>query len=373
MTTRRDFIVLGAAAAATAFGQEVNARKVKTRAVLLHLGQNMWGEYLAPGEKRQEGLQYTANRLRTDENVWREVTKRMQERKFNMAVIDVGEGLVFPSHPELAVKGSWSAEKLSAEVKRLKEMGIEAIPKLNFSTCHDGWLKEYGRMVSTDIYRKAVKEIIDDTCEVFGNPRFMHFGMDEENLEMQKNYPLVIIRKEELWWRDFFHYLDCAERHGTQGMLFSCYASRSYPDRFYARMPKSVIQNIGLYGHGHDVNAIRADIEKRLKTNPPRPTAHLVRKVQAFESMAKLAENGFKVLALTSNWVWKGEMPKPWPTGKDYPQDPKAAEWMWNYAKSHFADENLMGLMTAPWGEIKPELQYYWQSAVDQVADAMEG
>ena len=155
-------------------------------------------------------------------------------------------------------------------MKRLKSMGIEAIPKLNFSTCHDGWLKEYGRMVSTDIYRKVVKEIIDDTCEVFGNPRYMHLGMDEETMEL-------------------------------------------------------------------------------------------------------LNKHGYKMLALTSNWVWKGEMPKPWPTGKDYPQDPKAAEWMYSFAKSNFADENFMGMMIAPWGEIKPDLHYYWQSAIDQLADAMEG
>ena len=345
----------------------------KTRAILLHLGQNMWGEYLAPGEKRQKGLQYTAEHLRTDETVWRALTERMKERKFNMAVIDVGEGLIFPSHPELAVKGSWSAEKLAAEVKRLKEMGIEAIPKLNFSTCHDGWLKEYGRMVSTDIYRKAVKEIIDDTCEVFGNPRFMHLGLDEENLEMQKRFPLVIIRRAELWWRDFFHYLDCLERHGTQGMIFSSYAVQTYPDAFYSRMPKSVIQNIGLYGHGHVLADIKADIDRRLKKNPPRPTDHLVRKVKTLEAMEKLNEKGFKILALTSNWVWKGEMPKPWPVGKDYPQDPLAAKWMCDFAKMNIADENLMGMMTAPWGEIKPDLHYYWQSAIDQLAEAMEG
>ena len=349
-----------------------DSNKEKTRAILLHLGQNMWGEYLAPGEKRQKGLQYTCNHLRTDETVWRSVTKRMQECKLNMAVIDVGEGLVFPSHPELAVKGSWSAEKLSAEVKRLKEMGIEAIPKLNFSTCHDGWLKEYGRMVSTDTYRKAVKEIIDDTCEVFGNPRFMHLGMDEENLEMQKNFPLVIIRRSELWWRDFYHNLNTLEKHGTQGMLFSGYACHAYPEDFYSRMPKSVIQNIGVYGHGHDIAAIKADIDRRLKTNPPRPTAHLIRRVRALETMKKLNDEGFKILALTSNWVWKGEMPKPWPVGKDYPQDPKAAKWLCEYAKANISDENLMGVMTAPWGEIKPDLQYYWESAVEQLAAAMD-
>ena len=348
------------------------SHKEKTRAILLHLGQNMWGEYLAPGEKREKGLTYTCGHLRTDGNVWHALTERMRERRLNMAVIDVGEGLVYPSHPELAVKGSWSAEKLAAEVRRLKSMGIEAVPKLNFSTCHDGWLKEYGRMVSTDIYRKAVKEIIDDVCEVFGNPRFMHLGLDEENLEMQKKFPLVIIRRAELWWRDFFHYLDCLEKHRTRGVVFASYVAGTYPEYFYSRMPKSVVQNIGLYGHGHDVDAIRADIERRLKCNPRRPTEHLVRKVKTFETMEKLNEAGFEVLALTSNWVWKGEMPKPWPTGKDYPQDPKAAEWMWKYARSHFADEKLMGMMIAPWGEIKPDLQYYWQSAIDQIADAMD-
>ena len=373
-TTRRNFMGMGAAAlAAPVFGQNAKECKPKTRAILLHLGQNMWGEYLAPGEKREKGLQYTSDHLRTDETVWKDLTARMQKRSFNMAVIDVGEGLIFPSHPELAVKGSWSAEKLAAEVKRLKSMGIEAIPKLNFSTCHDGWLKEYGRMVSTDIYRKVVKEIIDDTCEVFGNPRYMHLGMDEENMEMQKRYPLVIIRRTELWWRDFYHYLDCLEKHGTQGMLFSGHARNTCSNVFFKRMPKSVIQNVGLYGHGHVVERIQADIDRRLKVNPPRPTAHLVRKVEAFKTMELLNKHGYKMLALTSNWVWKGEMPKPWPTGKDYPQDPKAAEWMYSFAKSNFADENFMGMMIAPWGEIKPDLHYYWQSAIDQLADAMEG
>ena len=347
--------------------------KNEIRAILLHLGQNMGGDYLAPGEKRQKGLQSTADHLRTDEKVWHDLTARMQKRNFNMAVIDVGEGLVFPSHPELAVKGSWSAEKLAAEVKRLKSMGIEAIPKLNFSTCHDGWLKEYGRMVSTDVYRKVVKDVIDDTCTVFGNPRWMHLGLDEENAEMQRNYPLVIIRREELWWRDFFHCLKCLEAHGTQGMAFSSYAAQTYPEGFYARMPKSVVQNIGLYGHGHDIDAIRAEIEKRKKRVPPRPIDHLVRKVKTLEAIEALNERGFKILGLTSNWVWKGEMKKPWPVGKDYPQDPEAAAWFCGYIRSRVSSENLIGMMTAPWGEIKPDLQYYWESAIDQLADAMDG
>ena len=63
--------------------------------------------------------------------------------------VDVGEGLVYPSHPELVIEGSWSPDKLRAEVRRLRAMGVEAVPKLNFSTSHNGWLKQYRRMVST--------------------------------------------------------------------------------------------------------------------------------------------------------------------------------------------------------------------------------
>jgi len=31
-------------------------------------------------------------------------------------------------------------------------MGLEPIPKRNFSTAHDTWIKEYGRQVSTSVY-----------------------------------------------------------------------------------------------------------------------------------------------------------------------------------------------------------------------------
>ena len=40
-----------------------------------------------------------------------------------MVVMDLGEFLEYPSHPELAVKGSWSADRMRAEVKRLRAMG----------------------------------------------------------------------------------------------------------------------------------------------------------------------------------------------------------------------------------------------------------
>ena len=363
VTTRRDFIVLGAAAAATAFGQEVNARKVKTRAVLLHLGQNMWGGYLAPGERKMPGLRYTADHLRTDETVWRSLTDLMAARKYNMAVIDVGEGLVYPSHPELAVKGSWSAEKLAAEVKRLKTMGIEAIPKLNFSACHDGWLKMYGRMLSTDKYRAVVKDLIDDVCKVFGNPRYFHLGLDEEDAEMQRRDPFVVIRRGDAWWKDFYHYLDCLSAHGARAIVFPGEDARESPEIFRKRMPKEVIQNPWMYGHGHDYKQL-------LEWGKKRP--YRLKQAKTMEMFKRFGEDGYMVLACASNWVNKSKMPKPWPTGKDYPQDPEAIAWFWDHMSKAVPDTLLMGAMVAPWGEIKPELEHYWKCGINQLADVFD-
>jgi hypothetical protein len=122
------------------------------------------------------------------------------------------------------------AEKLAAEVKRLKEQGIEAIPKLNFSACHDGWLKMYGRMLSTDKYRVVVKELIDDVCKVFGNPRYFHLGLDEEDADMQRRDPFVVIRRGGAWWKDFYHYLDCLSAHGARAMsLPQCLTQATVP------------------------------------------------------------------------------------------------------------------------------------------------
>ena len=72
------------------------------------------------------------------EDVWNRTVGHAKKRAFNMVVMDRGEFVKYPSHPELAVAGSWSAEKMHGEVKRLRAMGLEPIPKLNFSGMHYG-------------------------------------------------------------------------------------------------------------------------------------------------------------------------------------------------------------------------------------------
>ena len=136
--------------------------------MLLHLGGNMWGEWeeglpKSPEEARKRwpndkldshGLMpgHVVNYLAADESLWREETEVVGAEGYNMVMIDVGEAYAYPSHPELWVKGSWNAEKIRADLARLRKLGLEPIPKLNFSTGLDAWLKDYHRLTSTPDY-----------------------------------------------------------------------------------------------------------------------------------------------------------------------------------------------------------------------------
>jgi hypothetical protein len=77
---------------------------------LLHLSYNMWGDWENPAVKGK----YWAYKpyLRFDESLWNDLLEKMASYKMNMVVIDVGDGIEFSSHPEIAVKNAWSRDKL---------------------------------------------------------------------------------------------------------------------------------------------------------------------------------------------------------------------------------------------------------------------
>ena len=76
------------------------------RAVLLHLGENMWCDWpLDPSEDAKLGKKAPHRKLRMDESIWRASIDLAVERKFNMLLIDVGEGVVYPTSPTRTMVG----------------------------------------------------------------------------------------------------------------------------------------------------------------------------------------------------------------------------------------------------------------------------
>ena len=210
---------------------------------LIHLGTNMWDdEYARRTTPPYTGESVYRRVLQTDRAVWRQVTDFIAAQGVNTLLIDLGEGVRYASHPELAAEGAWTREELAAELTRLRGIGLTPIPKLNFSACHDLWLGPYRMMRCSDTYYAVCHDLIDEVCELFGKPAYFHLGMDEEAFEYQKYYGSAFERGEQLWWHDLYDLAGRCERAGARAWVWSDYYWR-HPDIFVKRMPKSIVQS----------------------------------------------------------------------------------------------------------------------------------
>jgi hypothetical protein len=221
-------------------------KEAKIWGCLLHLSYNFWVEYSSPSPFRG----YRPY-LQMSESLWNDATQKMADEGLNLVILDLGDGVRYESHPEIAVNNAWSTTKLRKELDRLRKMGLEPIPKLNFSAGHDIWLGEYSRMVTTKKYYEVCSHLIEEVSDIFNKPRFFHLGMDEENAEDQRYLDLVVIRQNGLWWHDLNFFVNEVEKNGSRSWIWSDYLWH-HPEDFFKNMPKSVLQSNWYYGESFD-------------------------------------------------------------------------------------------------------------------------
>lgn len=209
---------------------------------LIHLSTNLWNDSPVAITEPYPDEPFYSGQLRFDDELWIELTERMAAADFNLLLLDLGDGVRYASHPEIAVEGAWTTARLRDELRRLRSMGIEPIPKLNFSTAHDAWLGPYARQVSTEAYYRVCADLIAEVSDLFDRPRLFHLGMDEETLHHQATYPHAVIRQHDLWWHDLDFLVAETERNGARAWVWSDYAW-AHPVQYYRRMPKSVLQS----------------------------------------------------------------------------------------------------------------------------------
>jgi hypothetical protein len=218
---------------------------------LLHLSYNFWVEYSSPSPFRG----YRPY-LQMSESLWNDATKKMVDQGMNMVLIDLGDGVKYESHPEIAVNNAWSTTRLRKELDRLRKMGLEPFPKLNFSAGHDIWLGEYSEVCS---------DLIHEVSALFNKPRFFHLGMDEENAEDQRYLDLVVIRQHDLWWHDLNFFIGEVEKNGSRSWIWSDYLWH-HPEDFFKKMPKSVLQSNWYYDESFDQKLIPVKAYMDLET-----------------------------------------------------------------------------------------------------------
>lgn len=279
-------------------------------AYLIHLSYNMWADRDVP----ELGLEYISAKpyLRFDTSLWNDLLKKMADVGINMVVIDLGDGVKYESHPEIAVRDAWTVDYLRQELEKIRGMGMEPIPKLNFSTCHDTWLGPYSRCVSTDTYYEACRDIIAEVIEIFDKPRFFHLGMDEETADHQRYYEYVVIRQHDLWWHDFHFLVEEVEKGGARPWIWSDYVWR-HPETFFENMPKSVLQSNWYY---------RAEFNE---------------KINYVKAYLDLEEHGYDQIPTGSNW-----------------SVPENFQRTIAYCRKHIAPKRLLGFLQTVW---KPTLE----------------
>lgn len=351
MSNRRDFLKQMAVASIMAtlpsnlFAEEQQRKNGLIWAYLLHLSYNMWNDTVS-AEYRDENYPCTTCEeavkwaigyqpfLTFDEEVYNILLKKMAEVGFNMIVIDLGDAVRYESHPEIAVRNAWSPEKLRAELTKMRKLGLEPIPKLNFSTSHDTWLGEYGRMVSSKMYYKVCRDLIAEVIELFDTPRFFHLGMDEETIENQKVHNYVTLRQNDLWWGDLYFYLGEVEKKGVRGWVWSDYAWEN-SDIFFKKMPRSVIQSNWYYRDAFDEETMKKPFLK------------------LYDDLDKY---GFDQI----------------PTGSNHYDKAQNMELTVDHCKKVIDPSRLLGFMEAPWRPtLKPCLDRHL-NAIAQMERAMK-
>ncbi|MDZ4731872.1 MAG: twin-arginine translocation signal domain-containing protein [Xanthomonadales bacterium] len=331
--SRRKFLEMTTAGTAAGASLLVNASE-RTPAVatgsganliwgyLIHLGFNFWFDRDVPQWRDWSAKDY----IRCDLPLWHELVDRMEIAGINMAVIDLGEGIQYKSHPELAVKGSWSRSQLRDELQRMREKGIEPIPKLNFSAMHDTWLGVYHRCVSSKIYYEVCSDLIAEVIELFDTPRLLHLGLDEEAEANQRNHNHATIRQFELKWNDLAFLAHEVEKGGVRPWVWADYANE-HPQEYFANVAKSILQSSWYY------KSTFATDEKTL------------------QAINQLDVHGYDQLITCSNY-----------------STPDNFEKSVSFYPARLSPSQLLGFIQTTWFPTLTNVRWRHYSAIDQVA-----
>lgn len=284
------------------------------RAYLIHMCRTMWlkGDpfYAENWNKPQEEVERYTERLTMEWDKFTETMDLLPSQGFNTLIFDLGNAVQFERHPEINMKGSMTKDEAKKLIDRCRSLGMDPVPKLNFSAGHDPWLKKYARMIGTEEYYQVCRDCIDETVELFGNPKLFHLGLDEE---VPSSYGFSIVRSPHIWWRDAYRLFDRCAHHNVRPWVWSD-DYWAHPEEFKKNMPKSVLQAPWYYEFFTGYAADGKPIQKEYRTY--------------FE----LTELGYDITPTCSTW-----------------QDPYNTDFTFDLVKNKLDPEHTLGIMTAPW------------------------
>ena len=282
----------------------------KIRAALLQLGSNIGRKkgYDGPPVKDEEDCIYREE-MYCQKEVWTRVTNVLAKLAFNTVIIDIAEGVRLDSHPEIATKGAWSKEELREEIFRLRALGLDPIPKFNFSPAHSAWMGDWAYRFGTPEFDVFCKDIIEETIDLFDTPTFFHIGEEEESAALQHNY-ISITRCPKKKAEDVRFLFDVILKKGVRPAIWMD------PDVFEALegdVPREVLFFTWNYGMQREVEMLEQ-------------TSDYMKMIHRYATL------GYDVVPTVSTWSWHLN-----------------AKEIMKACKKHVPQERIAGYTTASW------------------------
>ena len=85
---------------------------------MIYLSDHQWADEHTPAGGWYDAKPYNEC-ISTEVSAWDKCVQFMAERKYNLVLIDVGDGIKYESHPEISAPNAWNKDFLR---KKLAEM-----------------------------------------------------------------------------------------------------------------------------------------------------------------------------------------------------------------------------------------------------------
>ena len=294
------------------------------------------------------------SQLEFDESMWDWVLEEAPKRGFNHILLEVGDGIQYHSHPEISTEGAWSHRRVHKELARCREHGLTVIPKLNFSSFHCGWMKQYSRMISSDIYYRVAADLIREVYEVFEHPQYIHLGMDEEDINMAKNREYAICRHGNLYWHDLRYLCDCVFDAGATPAIWYD-AAFVNPEEYRKRFDVNEVLLCPWYYWG-----LKSENFTKMADFPYRGQFdHL--NLNVIEDLPRL--KNFREQGIDYCKAGQKYLPTSWPSRPNNTYN--LMEFLMDAP-----DENILGHVVAPWVALTEENRAKFEKAFDDFTAA---
>lgn len=200
---------------------------------------------------------------------------------------------------------------------------------------------------------------------LFGHPKYIHIGMDEEDAKHVAGRDFAVFRQGELYWHDLRFLMDCVEDTGAMPWIWSC-PLFDHPEEFRGHVsPHEVIISPWNY------NALR-----REHWTPIESRAEYV----AYYNEGEYASMGIKYVEEDPFLVRFREVALPL-LKEGYLYVPCASVFnrckynhtdLLEYFKLNAPDEQIIGYMSAPWFRTLKENEPYFDETFSQFSEAIE-